>query len=74
MPLAGLAVVLFTFGKFDYLGWKGGPQGIHPHMLPGETTPGQAATIKYFFIVALLFLAQVLIGGALAHYRASERQ
>jgi nitric oxide reductase subunit B len=25
MLLAGLAVVLFTFGKFDYLGWKGGP-------------------------------------------------
>jgi len=39
-------------------------------MLPGETTAGQAATVKYFLIVALLFLAQVLIGGALAHYRA----
>lgn len=70
MLLAGLAVVLFVFGKFDYLGWKGGPEGISPHMLPGEATAGQKATIKYFFIVALLFLTQVLIGGALAHYRA----
>ncbi|MEJ2285817.1 MAG: cbb3-type cytochrome c oxidase subunit I, partial [Desulfobacterales bacterium] len=70
MLLAGLAVVLFTFGKFDYLGWKGGPEGIHPHMLAGEATPGQKATVKYFLIVALLFLAQVTIGGALAHYRA----
>ena len=70
MLLAGLAIVLFTFGKFDYLGWKGGPEGIHPHMLAGEATAGQKATVKYFLIVALLFLTQVMIGGALAHYRA----
>ncbi len=70
MLLAGLALVLFTFGRFDYLGWKGKSQDVHPHMLPGEVTAGQKATIKYFVIVALLFLAQVTIGGALAHYRA----
>ncbi|MFZ0614059.1 MAG: cbb3-type cytochrome c oxidase subunit I [Desulfobacterales bacterium] len=70
MLLAGLAIVLFVFGKFNYLGWKGGPEGIHPHMLPGEATAGQKATIKYFLVVALLFLTQVMIGGALAHYRA----
>jgi len=70
MLLAGLALVLFTFGRFDYLGWKGDLRDIHPHMLPGGVTAGQVATIKYFLIVALLFLAQVAIGGALAHYRA----
>ena len=70
MLLAGLAIVLVAFGKFDYLGWKGGPEGGFPHLLAGEPTAGQKATIKYFVIVALLFLAQVLIGGALAHYRA----
>ena len=70
MLLSGLAIVLFVFGRFDYLGWKGGFQGISPHMLAGEATPGQKATIKYFLIVALLFFAQVMIGGALAHYRA----
>ena len=70
MLLAGLAFVLFIFGRFDYLGWKGDPREIHPHMLPGGVTAGQMATIKYFLIVALLFLAQVTIGGALAHYRA----
>jgi len=70
MLLAGLATVLFVFGKFDYLGWKGGPEGIHTHMLAGEATTGQKAIIKYFLIVALLFLTQVMIGGALAHYRA----
>jgi len=70
MLLGGLAMVLFTFGRFDYLGWKGGPQEINPMMRPGEATAGQKAVVKYFVIVALLFLAQVMIGGALAHYRA----
>jgi nitric oxide reductase subunit B len=70
MLLGGLALVLFTFGRFDYLGWKGGPPEIKPLMRPGEATPGQRAVVKYFVIVALLFLAQVVIGGALAHYRA----
>jgi nitric oxide reductase subunit B len=70
MLLGGLALVLFTFGRFDYLGWKGGQPEINPMMRPGEATPGQKAVVKYFVIVALLFLAQVMIGGALAHYRA----
>jgi nitric oxide reductase subunit B len=70
MLLAGLAAVLFTFGKFDYLGWKGEPTRVPPEMLPGRTTASQRAIIKFFAIVALLFLAQTLIGGALAHYRA----
>ena len=34
-------------------------------------TPSQRATIKYFVVVALLFLAQVLVGGGTAHYRVS---
>jgi nitric oxide reductase large subunit len=70
MLLAGLALVLFIFGRFDYLGWKGEPREILPRLLPGGVTAGQVATIKYFLIVALLFLAQVTIGSALAHYRA----
>jgi nitric oxide reductase subunit B len=39
-------------------------------MLPGVVTPSQRATLKYFIVVILLFLAQVLVGGATAHYRA----
>ncbi|HYA93205.1 MAG TPA: nitric-oxide reductase large subunit [Thermodesulfobacteriota bacterium] len=68
--LAGIAVVLFSFGKFNFLGWKGGGDHIHPRMTPGMASESQKATIKYFVIVALLFLAQVLVGGATAHYRA----
>jgi nitric oxide reductase subunit B len=68
--LIGTAVVLFFFGKFNFLGWKGRGEHIHPQMTPGEIAESQKATIKYFVIVALLFLAQVLVGGATAHYRA----
>lgn len=68
--LAGIAAVLFAFGKFDYLGWKGAREHVHPRILPGMTTESQRAVIKYFVVVALLFLAQVLVGGATAHYRA----
>jgi len=67
--LAGIAAVLFAFGKFDYLGWKGKSDHIHPQMLPGVTTASQRAVIKYFLVVAALFLAQVFLGGATAHYR-----
>jgi nitric oxide reductase subunit B len=67
--LAGTAIVLFSFGKFNFLGWRGKGEHIHPQMVPGIATESQKATIKYFVIVALLFLAQVLVGGATAHYR-----
>ena len=68
--LGGTALVLLAFGRFDYLGWKSKGEHVHPQLLPGVTTASQQATIKYFVVVALLFLAQVLVGGATAHYRA----
>lgn len=70
--LAAAALVLFVFGRFDYLGWKGEGEAahVHPLMIPGGATESQKATIKYFLIVALLFLAQTLVGGAVAHFRA----
>jgi nitric oxide reductase subunit B len=68
--LAGVAAVLLAFGKFDYLGWISRGQHIHPHLVPGEASAGQRALVKFFVVVALLFLAQTLVGGAVAHYRA----
>ncbi|OPY73509.1 MAG: Nitric oxide reductase subunit B [Syntrophorhabdus sp. PtaU1.Bin050] len=68
--LAGTALILFAFGRFNYLGWKGKDEHIHPEMVLGQPTESQKATIKYFVIVTLLFLAQTLVGGATAHYRA----
>jgi nitric oxide reductase subunit B len=68
--LGGTAAVLLAFGKFDYLGWKARPGFLHPQLLGARVTPGQRATLKYFALVALLVLAQSLVGGAVAHYRA----
>jgi len=68
--LAGIASVLLAFGKFDYLGWITRGHHVHPHLLPGKSSPGQNALVKFFVVVALLFLIQALVGGATAHYRA----
>ena len=68
--LAGIAAVLLAFGKFDYLGWITRGHRVHPQMLPGLSSPGQKALVKFVVVVALLLLAQTLVGGAVAHYRA----
>ena len=71
--LVGIASVLVAFGKFDYLGWHGVPTvaAVRPiNAGPAPITPAQAATVKFMVVASLLFLAQVLIGGGLAHYRA----
>ena len=68
--LGGTAAVLFVFGRFDYLGWKSAGDHVHPQMLPGDFTPSQLATLKFFALVTVLFLVQALLGGVTAHYRA----
>jgi len=71
--LGGVGIVLFAFGKFNFLGWKPRSSHVHPQMLPGVSTESQQATAKYFVVVVLLFLAQVLVGGMTAHYRADSQ-
>ncbi|HEX7348163.1 MAG TPA: cbb3-type cytochrome c oxidase subunit I [Rhodanobacteraceae bacterium] len=68
--LGGIAAVLLLFGKFDYLGWISRGHAVHANILPGTPSPGQRALVKFFVVVALLFLFQTLVGGATAHYRA----
>jgi nitric oxide reductase subunit B len=69
--LSGTAIVLFAFGRFDYLGWKRKDEHVHPQMIPGgPVTASQKGIIKYFLIATLLFLVQVTVGAAVAHYRA----
>ena len=68
--LAGIAAVLLAFGKFEYLGWLSHGHTIQPRIHPGEAGPGQRALVKFFVLVALVFLFQTLVGGATAHYRA----
>lgn len=68
--LAGIAAVLLIFGRYENMGWISQAH-VHPQVLPGGTgSPGQRALVKYFVVVALLFLLQTLVGGATAHSRA----
>ncbi|HEX6612420.1 MAG TPA: nitric-oxide reductase large subunit, partial [Rhodanobacteraceae bacterium] len=67
--LGGIATVLLIFGRFEHLGWVSGAH-VHPQVLPGAPSPAQRALVKYFVVVAILFLAQTLLGGAVAHSRA----
>ena len=64
--LAGIATVLLAFGKFDYLGWITRGHHVHPQLVAGQASPGQNALVKFFAVVALLLLAQSLVGGAVA--------
>jgi nitric oxide reductase subunit B len=73
--LGGLGLILFLFGRFAFLGWKGESSeartetDAEPTPTLAVPTPSQRVTAWYFAVVAILFLLQVLMGGALAHYR-----
>jgi len=70
--IGGLGLILFVFGKFDFLGW-GGAAGHRPttppRLLNWVLTPSQKALGLYFAVVMILFFLQTAMGGALAHYR-----
>ncbi|WP_198670106.1 nitric-oxide reductase large subunit [Rahnella sp. NRRL B-41462] len=69
--MGGISAVLFAFGRFENMGWVSHPNHHVASRLPlGPTTLSQQALVKFFVVVALLFLVQTLVGGALAHYRA----
>jgi len=67
--LGGIAAVLLIVGRYEHLGWVS-EHHVHPQLLPGTSGPGQRALVKYFVLVAVLFLAQSLIGAGVAHSRA----
>jgi nitric oxide reductase subunit B len=68
--LAGIAAVLLAFGRFDYLGWITRDRHLRPQLLPGQSSKGQRALVKYFVVVSVLLLGQSLVGATVAHYRA----
>ncbi len=68
--LATLALVLLAFGRFNLLGWRTSGPPDPPALIPGTHTPAERATLKFFVASALMLLAQVMVGGALAHYTA----
>jgi nitric oxide reductase subunit B len=74
--LCGAGVVFFLFGRYSWLGWHREPADERGKVVFSEPsavtlTPSQRMTAWYFLIVAGLFLAQGLLGGANAHYHAA---
>ncbi len=66
--LVGIGAALLASGRFDYLGWISAGK-VAPRIRPGQSTAGQRALVKFFVIVAAVWLFQTLVGGATAHYR-----
>ncbi|WP_345036239.1 nitric-oxide reductase large subunit [Georgenia daeguensis] len=71
--LAGTGALFAIYGRWSRsIGWHSAETRTLAFKQPGEVavTPAQRATAWFFFVVALLFLAQALLGGAVEHYRA----
>ncbi|HTY31786.1 nitric-oxide reductase large subunit [Mycobacterium sp.] len=71
--LGGIGVMFAVYGRWSQkIGWHGAETSTLSFRQPGEVslTPAQRATIWFFAIVSVLFLAQTLLGAAAEHYRA----
>lgn len=66
--LAGTALILFFFGRFNYLGWHRAEGVVPPSMVPGRVTAIERASIKFFVVAIAILLFQTMAGGAMAHY------
>lgn len=67
--LIGIGIVLLAFGRYDFLGWHRNAAENYKKFLAERPSPAQLSIVKFFAVVSLLLLAQVLVGGAMAHYR-----
>jgi nitric oxide reductase subunit B len=69
--LGGTGLVLFFFGRHDWLGWSDERRLVE--FRPVEQVglaPAQRAVVWFLVVASLLFLIQTLCGGLVAHYRA----
>ncbi len=66
--LAGIGLILFFFGRFNYLGWRRRKDLLPPQLILGEPTAIERSSIKFFIVAIILLLFQTFAGGALAHY------
>ena len=69
--LGGMGIVLFFFGRYDWLGWTerhGSMKFISVEAV--GLTPAQRVIVWYLLVTSALFVIQTLVGGLSAHYRA----
>ncbi len=69
--LGGSGVILFFFGRYDWLGWSEPARTVR--FRPVEQvalTPSQRMILWFLVVSSLLFFLQTLLGGLSAHYRA----
>jgi nitric oxide reductase subunit B len=71
--LGGIALILFFFGRFNYLGWREGTDLVPPQMIPGNPTAIERSSIKFFVAAIFILLLQTFAGGAMAHYFADPK-
>jgi len=65
--LAGIGGMVWYFGSQDHRPAVGSTPRRDP-LLGLNPTPSQKATVKYFFVVAALWVVQVALGAIVAHY------
>ncbi|MEO8725711.1 MAG: cbb3-type cytochrome c oxidase subunit I [Acidobacteriaceae bacterium] len=70
--LGGIGLLLAAFGRWNFLGWHGRERDSITFRSPDDValTPAQRSCAWFFLVMALLFLAQALLGGASQHYRS----
>ena len=70
--LGGIGLLMAAFGRWNFLGWHGRERQTISFRPPDAValTPAQRSCAWFFFVMALLFFLQTLLGGATQHYRA----
>ncbi|HEU5396729.1 MAG TPA: cbb3-type cytochrome c oxidase subunit I, partial [Verrucomicrobiae bacterium] len=70
--LGGIGLLLAAFGRWNFLGWHGREEQRIDFRPPDSVmlTPAQRSCSWFFFVMAVLFVAQTFLGGAAEHYRA----
>lgn len=68
--LGGIGLVLFLLGNHEKWSWHTPDGKLNPVIAPHLVSLSQGALVKYVVVIGLLLLAQTLVGGAVAHYRA----
>jgi nitric oxide reductase subunit B len=66
--LAGIGAMVWYFGSLPKGNDEEADVPMRDPLLGYRATPSQKATLKYFFVVAALFLAQIGLGAVTAHY------